>query len=128
MLTTGKHSPARIPAAALPEGRAGGPAAFNPKSAKALFGLQRAPLGSERFASGLSWSVSRIAAVGYHVADAGKVEWGERAPTVEGHPRRTVAEITDAAELKGSRARVWRYPPGTRGRRHADKVQEEVFV
>jgi mannose-6-phosphate isomerase-like protein (cupin superfamily) len=23
---------------------------------------------------------------------------------------------------------VWRYPPRTRGRRHADKVQEEVFV
>jgi mannose-6-phosphate isomerase-like protein (cupin superfamily) len=66
--------------------------------------------------------------VGYHVADAAKVEWGERDPTVEGHPKRTFAEITDAAELKNSRARVWRYPPGTRGRRHADKVQEEVFV
>jgi mannose-6-phosphate isomerase-like protein (cupin superfamily) len=23
---------------------------------------------------------------------------------------------------------VWRYPPGARGRRHADKAQEEVFV
>ena len=66
--------------------------------------------------------------MGYHVADASKVEWGERDPTVEGHPKRTFAEITDAAALKGSRARVWRYPPGTRGRRHADKVQEEVFV
>src|SRR5213596_2932198 len=66
--------------------------------------------------------------MGYQVADASKVEWGERDPTVEGHPRRTYAEITDAAELKNSRARVWRYPPGTRGRRHADKVQEEVFV
>ena len=66
--------------------------------------------------------------MGYHVADASKVEWGERDPTVEGHPKRTFAEITDAAELKNSRARVWRYPPGTRGRRHADRVQEEVFV
>jgi mannose-6-phosphate isomerase-like protein (cupin superfamily) len=66
--------------------------------------------------------------VGYHVADASKVEWGERDPTVEGHAPRTYAEITDAAQLKNSRARVWRYPPGTRGRRHADKVQEEVFV
>ena len=27
-----------------------------------------------------------------------------------------------------SRANVWRYPPGARGKRHADKVQEEVFV
>ena len=66
--------------------------------------------------------------MGYHVADASNVDWGERDPTVEGHPPRTYAEITDAAELKNSRARVWRYPPGTRGRRHADKVQEEVFV
>jgi mannose-6-phosphate isomerase-like protein (cupin superfamily) len=66
--------------------------------------------------------------MGYQVADASKVEWGERDPTVKGHARRTYAEITDAAELKNSRARVWRYPPGTRGRRHADKVQEEVFV
>jgi mannose-6-phosphate isomerase-like protein (cupin superfamily) len=66
--------------------------------------------------------------MGYHVADAEKVEWGERDPTVEGHPPRTYAEITDDAQLKNSRARVWRYPPGTRGRRHADKVQEEVFV
>lgn len=66
--------------------------------------------------------------MGYHVADASKVEWGERDPTVEGHPKRSYAEITAAAELKNSRARVWRYPPGTRGRRHADKVQEEVFV
>jgi mannose-6-phosphate isomerase-like protein (cupin superfamily) len=66
--------------------------------------------------------------VGYHVADASKVEWGERDPTVEGHAPRSYAEITDEAQLKNSRARVWRYPPGTRGRRHADKVQEEVFV
>jgi mannose-6-phosphate isomerase-like protein (cupin superfamily) len=66
--------------------------------------------------------------MGFHLADASKVEWGERDPTVEGHSKRTFAEITDAAELKNSRARVWRYPPGTRGRRHADKVQEEVFV
>ena len=33
-----------------------------------------------------------------------------------------------AAELKQSRARLWRYPPHTRGRRHADHAQEEVFV
>ena len=66
--------------------------------------------------------------MGWHVVDGSKVEWGERDPTVEGHAPRNYAEITDAAELKNSRARVWRYPPGTRGRRHADKVQEEVFV
>ena len=27
-----------------------------------------------------------------------------------------------------SRANIWRYPPGARGKRHADHGQEEVFV
>jgi mannose-6-phosphate isomerase-like protein (cupin superfamily) len=66
--------------------------------------------------------------VGYHVADAAKLEWGERPPAVEGQQPRQAADVTTAAELKHSRGRVWRYPPGTRGRRHADKAQEEVFV
>src|SRR5919201_1672695 len=66
--------------------------------------------------------------MGYHVVDAAKVEWGERPPAVEGQAPRRYAEVTDEAQLKNSRARLWRYPPKTRGRRHADKVQEEVFV
>jgi mannose-6-phosphate isomerase-like protein (cupin superfamily) len=66
--------------------------------------------------------------VGYHVADASKIEWQERPPAVEGQQPRQAADVTEAAELKRSRGRVWRYPPGTRGRRHADKAQEEVFV
>jgi len=41
---------------------------------------------------------------------------------------RQAADVTTAAGLKHSRGRVWRYPVGTRGRRHADKAQEEVFV
>ena len=36
--------------------------------------------------------------------------------------------MTDAAKLEESRARLWRYPPHTRGRRHLDPGQEEVFV
>jgi mannose-6-phosphate isomerase-like protein (cupin superfamily) len=66
--------------------------------------------------------------VGYHVADASKLEWEERPPGVEGQAPRHAADVTGAAELKESRARVWRYAPHTRGRRHADKAQEEVFV
>jgi mannose-6-phosphate isomerase-like protein (cupin superfamily) len=66
--------------------------------------------------------------VGYHVVDGSKADWGERPPAVEGQPPRQYIEVTDEAALKNSRARLWRYPPGTRGRRHADKVQEEVFV
>jgi mannose-6-phosphate isomerase-like protein (cupin superfamily) len=66
--------------------------------------------------------------MGYHVADGSKLEWDERAPAVEGQQPRHAADVTTAARLKQSRGRVWRYPPGTRGRRHADKAQEEVFV
>ncbi len=56
------------------------------------------------------------------------MEWEERPPTVEGQRPRHAADVTTAAQLKHSRGRVWRYPPHTRGRRHADKAQEEVFV
>jgi quercetin dioxygenase-like cupin family protein len=66
--------------------------------------------------------------VGYHVADASKLEWEDRPPGAEGQAPRRAADVTTAAELKQSRGRVWRYPVGTRGRRHADKAQEEVFV
>ena len=66
--------------------------------------------------------------MGYHVADASKLEWEERPPAVEGQDPRQYADVTTAASLKQSRGRVWRYPPRTRGRRHADKAQEEVFV
>ena len=66
--------------------------------------------------------------MGYHVADAADVDWEERAPAVEGQAPRQAADVTTAAGLRQSRARLWRYPPGTRGRRHADRAQEEVFV
>ena len=66
--------------------------------------------------------------MGYHVFDAATASWEERPPAVEGQDPRQAADITTAAELKQSRGRVWRYPPHTRGRRHADRAQEEVFV
>jgi mannose-6-phosphate isomerase-like protein (cupin superfamily) len=66
--------------------------------------------------------------VAYHVADGARLQWEERAPAAEGQQPRRAADITTAAELKHSRGRVWRYPPHTRGRRHADHAQEEVFV
>ena len=64
----------------------------------------------------------------YHVVDGSRLDWEERPPAAEGQQSRQAADITTAAELKASRGRVWRYPPRTRGRRHADHVQEEVFV
>ena len=64
--------------------------------------------------------------MGYHAVDAGKLEFEAR-ESPGGAPREA-ADVTGPAELKHSRARIWRYPPGSRGRRHADRVQEEVFV
>jgi mannose-6-phosphate isomerase-like protein (cupin superfamily) len=46
-------------------------------------------------------------------------------PRDENDPR-SVARLSDA--LTESRANVWRYPPGSIGRRHRDLGQEEVFV
>jgi mannose-6-phosphate isomerase-like protein (cupin superfamily) len=66
--------------------------------------------------------------VAYHIADASKLEWEDRPAGAEGLAPRRAADVTSAAELQQSRGRLWRYPPGTRGRRHADKSQEEVFV
>src|SRR3954468_13680070 len=63
----------------------------------------------------------------YHVVHGEAHEYEDR-PFVEGQAARQASDVTSSAELKQSRARVWRYPPHTRGRRHADHVQEEVFV
>ena len=66
--------------------------------------------------------------MGYHVADSSTIQWEERPPAAEGQQPRLAADVTSAARLTQSRGRMWRYPVGTRGRRHADKAQEEVFV
>jgi mannose-6-phosphate isomerase-like protein (cupin superfamily) len=65
--------------------------------------------------------------VAYRVADISTLDWDER-PAKPGEAARRVADITTSAGLRHSRARVWRYPPHTTGRRHRDHVQEEVFV
>jgi mannose-6-phosphate isomerase-like protein (cupin superfamily) len=65
--------------------------------------------------------------VGYRVADIEQLEWEERPPK-PGEAARLAADITTQAGLQQSRARVWRYPPHTTGRRHRDRAQEEVFV
>ena len=68
--------------------------------------------------------------MGYHVIRAGDHAYEER-PAPEGRendPARLASDLSTAGELRHSRARLWRYPPGSRGRRHADRAQEEVFV
>ena len=58
----------------------------------------------------------------YTVFHAGDLEW---APRREGDPR-LVSELS--GPMTRSRANLFRYPPGSIGRRHIDPVQEEVFV
>ncbi|MGH3030010.1 MAG: cupin domain-containing protein [Gaiellaceae bacterium] len=60
--------------------------------------------------------------MGYTIFQSAELAFGPRA---EGDPR-SVAGLSDA--LSQSRANVWRYPPGARGKRHRDLAQEEVFV
>jgi mannose-6-phosphate isomerase-like protein (cupin superfamily) len=65
--------------------------------------------------------------VGYRVIRPSELEFEER-PYREDEPPRHASDLTTGLALEKSRARVWRYPPGTRGRRHAERAQEEVFV
>lgn len=65
--------------------------------------------------------------MGYDVVRSGGASWEDR-PGHEGEEPRLAADVTVPAQLESSRARLWRYPAHTRGRRHKDLGQEEVFV
>jgi mannose-6-phosphate isomerase-like protein (cupin superfamily) len=65
--------------------------------------------------------------VGWDVVHERDLDWEER-PGHEGQAPRQAAALTEPANMTESRARMWRYPPHTRGRRHLDPDQEEVFV
>lgn len=58
----------------------------------------------------------------YTVFHSGDLDWQER----DDGSGRQVARFSDA--MTQARANAWRYPPGARGKRHADRVQEETFV
>jgi len=59
-----------------------------------------------------------------HIDD---LEFAQR-PYREQDAPRHAASLTEALGLESSRATVWRYPPGARGRRHIEGAQEEVFA
>lgn len=59
----------------------------------------------------------------YTIFRAGELEFGT--PRA-GDPSRGIARLSDA--MANMRANVWRFPAGTHGVRHAERVQEEVFV
>jgi len=60
--------------------------------------------------------------MGYAILHAAELAWEPRGD----ESGRMIAGLSDA--LTHSRANIWRYPPGARGKRHFDPVQEEVFV
>lgn len=65
--------------------------------------------------------------MGFRVAHGESHAYEER-PGLDGVPIRLAADLTAALALQSSRARLWRYPPHARGRRHLDLGQEEVFL
>lgn len=59
--------------------------------------------------------------------DFSELEWATR-PHQPGEPARHVAELSDLAGFAHTRANLWRYDPGAKGRRHRHARQEETFV
>ncbi len=56
-----------------------------------------------------------------------ELEWITR-PHDDGEPARHVAELSEVAGFAHTRANLWRYEPGAKGRRHRHPTQEETFV
>ena len=60
---------------------------------------------------------------GYRVFRRDEVEF---TPPSAGDQRRRLQRLSPA--LTATRANIWRMPPGSRGRRHRETAQEELFV
>ena len=52
----------------------------------------------------------------------------ETRPHEPGEPARHVAELSHLAGFAHTRANLWRYEPGAKGRRHRHVTQEETFL
>jgi len=63
----------------------------------------------------------------YRVVRREELEWIEREPEPGGEAR-YVSPLSERLGLAHSRGSMWRYPPGAKGRRHRDTIQEETFV
>jgi mannose-6-phosphate isomerase-like protein (cupin superfamily) len=63
----------------------------------------------------------------FRALSASELDWITR-PHDPGEPARHVAELSEAAGFAHTRANLWRYEPGARGRRHRHPRQEETFV
>ena len=65
--------------------------------------------------------------MGYRVVRFDELDWTEREPEPGGVPR-YVARLSDVLGFEHTRSGLWRFPPGAKGRRHRDTIQEETFV
>ena len=54
-------------------------------------------------------------------------EWTTR-PHEPGEPARHTSQLSEEAGFQQSRANLWRYEPGAKGRRHVHADQEETFL
>jgi quercetin dioxygenase-like cupin family protein len=63
----------------------------------------------------------------FRVISPADFRWLTR-PHEPGEPARHVAELSESADFAHTRANVWRYDPGAKGRRHRHPFQEETFV
>jgi mannose-6-phosphate isomerase-like protein (cupin superfamily) len=63
----------------------------------------------------------------FRTLSAQDFEWITR-PHDQDEPARHVAELSEVAGFAHTRANVWRYEPGAKGRRHRHPHQEETFV
>jgi mannose-6-phosphate isomerase-like protein (cupin superfamily) len=74
--------------------------------------------------SGARWESATVAIC---VIRPDELEWTTRDHEPE-EPPRHVAELSESAGFAHTRANVWRYEPGAKGRRHKHMLQEETFV
>ena len=65
--------------------------------------------------------------MGFRAIRPDELEWITR-PHEPGEPARYVAELSDRAGFAHTRANLWRYEPGAKGKRHRHPIQEETFV
>ncbi|MBA3716914.1 MAG: cupin domain-containing protein [Actinobacteria bacterium] len=65
--------------------------------------------------------------MGFRVIRPAELRWITR-PHEPDEPARHVSELSDLAGFAHTRANVWRYEPGAKGRRHRHPLQEETFV
>jgi quercetin dioxygenase-like cupin family protein len=68
-----------------------------------------------------------VLGVSFSVIAFEQLEWTTR-PHEPSEPARHVAELQGELGFTHTRANVWRYEPGARGRRHVHADQEETFV